>query len=58
MKVLDNPTIETYRQSFGPIFAAQNAGTANTLKKHLTDWLKRRQATEPLATAIAAEAPP
>lgn len=58
LKVLENPTIETYRQAFGPIFSAQDAASATALKKRITDWLKRREGTEPLAAAIAAEPPP
>ncbi|MCX6875184.1 MAG: hypothetical protein NTW21_15450 [Verrucomicrobia bacterium] len=58
LKVLENPTLEIYRQAFGPILAAQDAAAASALKKPFTDWLKRRKTTQPLAAAIAAEPPP
>jgi len=58
LKVLENPTIETYRQTFGPIISAQDAAAATALKKRIIDWLKRRKATEPLAATVSAEPPP
>ena len=55
LELLETPTIETYRQVFGPIFAGQDAAAASALKKNLTDWLKSNQETQPLAAAVAAE---
>ena len=58
LKLLETPTIETYRQVFGPIFASQDAAAASALKKNLTDWLKSYKETLPRAAAVAAEPPP
>lgn len=58
LKMLEDPTIETYRQTFGPILATQNAAAASALINPFIEWLKRRKTTQPLAAAIAAEPPP
>jgi hypothetical protein len=57
LKVLENPTVETYRQAFAPILSTRDAAGASALKKRFTDWLKRHKVTQPLAAAIVAEPP-
>lgn len=55
LKVLDNPTIEIYRQAFEPAIAGQDAAASSDLKKRFIAWLKRHKSTQALAAVIAAD---
>jgi hypothetical protein len=55
LKMLENPTIETYRQVFGPIFTGQDPAAASAVKDNLARSLKCYKQTRPLAAAVAAE---
>jgi hypothetical protein len=57
LKLLDQPTIETYRTQFKPLMAEQDAYSAGELKKRVVRLLQTVKSTQSLAAAVAADPP-
>lgn len=57
LKLLDQPTIETYQTQFKPLMAEQDAYSAGELKKRVVRLLQAVKSTQPLAAAVAADPP-
>jgi hypothetical protein len=57
LKLLDQPTLETYRTHFKPLMAEQDAYSAGELKKQVVRLLQAVKSTQPLAEAVAADPP-
>ena len=57
LKLLDQPTIETYRTHFKPLMAEQDAYMAGELKKQVVRLLQAVNSTQSLAAAVAADPP-